>query len=329
MADRSSIFELTHIGIETTPGTAVTPTRTLAGISVEPELKPTVKTFRPLGNKFLTAATKTREWTECKLSGVPTYNEIVYLLSSLITGASAAQQGGTTAYLWTFSPSSTAGDSPKTLTVEQGSSVRAHQFAYAMVTELSMTFSRADDSVELSGQLFGQQITDGYTLTGSPTQLTLQPISPEDVTVYLADTQATLATADASTRVLKVEVKVGDRHKQVWTLNQSQTGYVANVEGTPSAEMKLLVEADSNGMALLTTMRNGAKKFCRVKAVGGTIVDSYSYTLQIDWCGFVDKVGKYEDKDGVYAIEFTLSAAHDTTWGKALEFQVQNELSAL
>lgn len=326
MAERASVFQVTQLGLETTPGTSVAANRRLQAVSIEPAIKAEVSAIRPTGVKFPTGAAPGREWVEASISGMAAYNDLAYLLASVLMKATPAQQGTTTAYLWTFTPAQAAADTVATYTVETGSSVRAGKFTYGLVTKFTLKADR--NTVEVGGSLIGRAYQDGITMTGSPTQVALQPVLPTHVSVYADDTSGALGTTKL-TRLLSAELSISNRFGTLWTLDAAESAWVAHVELQPTATLKLLVEADAQGMGLLTTMRAGSKKYIRLKAVGPVIEGIYNYTLQCDLAGTVTDVGEFSDQDGVYAIEWTLQATYDSAWGKALEVALTNTLTAL
>jgi hypothetical protein len=154
------------------------------------------------------------------------------------------------------------------------------------------------------------------------------PVVPAAVSVFMDTTAASLGT----TRLLRdftADVAIADRFGPVWTLDSTQSSFAAHVETKLKATLKLTVEADGQGMDPLLAMRVGDKRFIRLKATGPNIETGNDYTFQLDLCGLVSEVGDFSDEDGVYAIEWTFAMTHDPAWGKALEVQVVNTLSAL
>src|SRR5687768_754043 len=128
IAERQWINQVCQIGVESTAGTAVAANKRLSALSLLPNVKANVQRFRPQGYKYPTVTALGKEWTEAPLTGVPTYTEIVYPLSSVLgTAVITTPGGGTTSRLWTFNPSTTTDDAPKTFTIEMGSAVRAHR----------------------------------------------------------------------------------------------------------------------------------------------------------------------------------------------------------
>lgn len=329
MPDIASIFQGIQVGVESTPGTAVAANKRLGSLSITPGAKVEMQKFRPQGRKFMTIGVPGKEWVEAKIAGAMTYTDIVYLLSSVLKTATVTQIIPSTglAYRWVFAPSSTGPDTVKTLTVEQGSSVRAHRFPYGLVTELSGKWSRK--GVELSGSMIGQRIEDNVTITASPTEIALVPVLPTHVDVILADSAAGLDAGTPLSRALAVEWSIGDRYNPIWPLRSNQNSFAGHVESEPKLTAKLLVGADAEGMALLTTMRAGATKFLRIKSQGDLIETGNYYLLQFDTAVKVSEPSEYKDEDGLFAIEWSLDGSDDATWGKALEVTAVNRLSAL
>lgn len=326
MTDRASLHQGVQIGVETTPGTAVDANKKLLATTIEPSVQADIQTFRPMGGKFSTLAALGKEWSKANISGQLVYTDIVYLLASCMNYAAPAQQGATTAYKWSFSPGQNDVDTIKTYTIEAGGSVRAHKIAYGLVTNIGYSISR--EKSEVKGEMIGQRLTDGITLTASPTELALQPVLPTEVDVFLDSASGGLGTTKLL-RVLSLDFELGDRFGPVWPIDSAQTSFAAHVETEPKATMKMLMEADSVGMGLLTPMRAGDKRFIRIKATGPTIATPYTYLFQHDICGIVSEVGEFSDQDGVYAIEWTFTMTHDATWGKSMNLEVNNTLSAL
>lgn len=316
------------MGVESVAGTSVNAKKKLQSISIEPNIKAEVASFRPMGGKFATMAALGKEWTEAGISGNAAYSDIVYLLASALNYAKPAQITSPSgkAYKWTFTPGQAAPDAVKTFTVECGSSVRAGKFSYGLVTDVGLSFTR--ESVEVSGTMIGQQYTDNISLSASPTSIEPVPILPTQVAVYMDATSAGLGNTKL-TRVLSAEFEIGDRFGPLWALDSANDSWVTHVEIEPTATLKILMEADANGMALLDSMRAGDKQFVRVQAVGAEIETGNDYTLTLDMCGTVTEVSDFSDADGVYAIEWTLRATYDDTWKKALTVEVINELEDL
>lgn len=168
MPERAEVFEITQIGPESTPGTAVSATRRLIGTSIRPAIQTEVKTYRAKGVRVGATGVMNKEWTESDIEQDPALytGETSYLFAGLL-GPPSISNPSSGVYLHEWDPLTFTGLNPKTYTVESGSWLRAMKHPYGLVTGLEVSGSR--DGVTLSGTMIGQETTDGITLTaGTP-----------------------------------------------------------------------------------------------------------------------------------------------------------------
>lgn len=329
MPELLSVDQLTQIGVEVTPGTGVAANKKFQGLSIVPSVAGEFVKFRPMGYKVGTIAAPSKEWSKAKLTGYPTYEEVAYPFSGIVSYAAPVQQAATIAYKQTLPLASSAADTYKAYTIEHGSSTRARKAEGMHMNSLKMNFSR--DAVTIDGDLIGEALQDGITMTGTPTTIAATPILPTQVDVYVADSYAGLAGASALTRGFEAEFAIANRWAQPWALGTASTSFIYGVENPePAITAKLVHVADATGMGLLTQMRAGSSKFLRIKCEGAIIASTYKYTLQIDMCcKVVGEPDEFADRDGLYAIGWNFEIFHDATWTKGLEVIVMNTLTAL
>lgn len=326
MAEISTIAQGVQIGVENTPGTAVSANKKLQATSITPAIKVTIKDFRPAGGKYATLAVYGKEWTESKIDGQMSYNDMVYLLAAHVAYAAPAQQGVTSAYLWGHESAQDSEDTVKTYTVEQGSSVRAHKNAYGLINMLGYSINR--DECKVRGSMIGHRITDGITMTATPTEIEAVPISPDSVCVYCDEDSGDLGTTKL-TRVFSIDWEQSARFGAVWPVDCALDNFAAHVETEPKSTFKLVTAANSQGMGFLANARAGTKLFFRVESNGAEIDTGENYLFQHDLCATVAEIGEFRDEQGVYALEWTFNVKYDPTWGKAFAFAIENGLSAL
>jgi hypothetical protein len=329
VAERSAITQACQIGVETTPGTLVACPKRLGSMGISPGPVIDSTSLRPTGTKYPVAQILGKEWTEADIDGSAVYTELPYAYASVLSAptVTAVLDGGTPtgATRWLFTSNTYGDDAPKTFTVEQGSAFRAHRFGNGILTEYSWSWSRSE--IELGGSMLGKAIEDGITLTASPTMLPQVPVRPADLSVYMDTTSGGLGTTKL-TRALKGEFTIGDRHNPLWVVDAAQSSFVSTVEGEPTVEFTLTQMADAAGMASLTAMRNGATRFLRLQGKGPLIYtatlpqDNVYHQVTIDVAGQVSDVSPFDEQDGVFAIEWTFTANHDSTWAKALQVEV-------
>src|SRR5690348_11127370 len=98
MAERATVFQTTQLGVESTSarGTVVAAYKRLRCTSIEPTPVVPVTPYRPMGFKYATTSVKQKEHTEAAIRGVLCYNDLVYLLSSLLCQPAITTPGGGT-----------------------------------------------------------------------------------------------------------------------------------------------------------------------------------------------------------------------------------------
>lgn len=319
----ATVFKGIQVGVEGTPGTPVAANKKLLAVSMVPSPQAETKSFKAMGNKYASFASLNKEWSSINIEGVPTYNEIVYLLSGLLHYAAPVQQGATTAYKWTFVSNTSAADVGKSFTIEQGDATSAWRVAGAKISGLTFNFSRND--VKVNGSGVGKTLETGITITAGPTALSPVPILPSHLKFYMADTQAGLAGATALTNSFNMEWSLTDKFGLAWPVGQNPEA----VEGEPNSSGKITIATDTEGMGLITTLRNAATKWFRIEATGALISTPYYQKFTIDFPAQIESVGDFTDLDNVYTVQFGLLPIHDATWGKVVNIEVITNLSAL
>lgn len=319
----AAVFQGIQVGVESTPGTPVAANKKLLAVSMTPNPQVETKPFKAMGNKYASFASLNKEWSSINIDGVPTYNEIVYLLSGLLHYAAPAQQGATAAYKWTFVSNTSAADVGKSFTIEQGDASSAWRVAGAKISGLTFGFGR--NAVSVNGSGVGEALETGITITAEPTALSPVPILPSHLKFYMADAQSGLAGAAALTNSFSMEWSLTDKFGLAWPVGQDPEA----VEGEPNASGKITVATDTAGMGLITTLRNAATKWFRIEATGAEIASPYKHKFTIDFPAQIESVGDFSNLDNVYTVEFGLLPIHDATWGKSVNIEVITNVSAL
>jgi len=329
MVERASILQTTQIGAESTAGTGVAASKFLPSLAFKVSIDGNMTDITSGGMRFPTGSALGQEWGGWKFSGTPTYDELAYIYASLIENATPATVD-TDGKAWTFSPSSSAEDTIKTYTIEQGSSVRAHKNVYNFCSEMSLKGDRS--KVEVSGAFLGRQFQDGITMTATPTTVGTQVVMlPGEVSWYADTASAGLGTTKL-TRVLSWEITYGNARSPLWVVDSANSSWATPVETAPNAMVKLKLEADSAGMAFITNMRNNTKTFLRMDATSTQLAGAATEPYSLLWdfaCVVAETPKELGDQDGVYAIDLTFKLVHDSTYGKATEAVLTNKVSAL
>lgn len=335
MAERSSISQAVQVGVETTPGTPVAAPRRLGSLGIELGVQADIKTRRPVGTKYASTTVLGKEWSEASLSGAPVYTELPYLFASLVSNPTvqAVLDAGATptgATRWVFASSNFDQDAPRTLTVEQGDSTRAHRASYGLITDLSMDWSRED--IELDGTMLARRLEDGITMTPAPTMLPQVPVRPSELSVYL-DSEATAFGDTKLTRAISGTFGVGSRFQPVWVVDSALDSFLGHVEGEPEVAFSLYQQANQEGMDNLVRMRAGGTAFLRLQADGPVIYSEgdtvVRHQMILDVAGQITEPNPFSDADGIYGIEWGFGAVFSEDWGHAFRAEVVTTTSAL
>lgn len=330
MADRALVFEGAQIGVETVYGTSVAANKKLQAMDITLSPAGEVDVYGPQGQKYDTLSILNREWATGDVGGRPSYTELQYPLSSVLTTAViTTPAGGTLSRDWDWTPANTAPDTPKSFTVERGQpgAGLADKVTGFVLTELGFTFSRTG-GVDMSGTGIARALQTGQTLTSSPTALALTPVAPGQVSVYVDDTFAALGTTKLL-RDFSAEFRIGDRFAPVWPLNAALTSFDAVIETKPTTSLALTLGNDTVGQGYLATMRGGAKKYVRIEAVGPIIETTIPYLFRIDACVVVADAPSGGDVDGLSTLDWTFTPIYDATMGAAFTVKLRNTATAL
>lgn len=365
MAERSALNQVVQLAVEDAPGSGVAEAggyKQFLTFGIEPSPQVEIDQFRPAGTKYRGFTALGKEWSQGQISGRPSYNELPFLLASVINKPTQPTiAGATNTKAWRFRSDNVQDDTPKTFLVEHGSAFRAERFSHGIITELSFSFSRS--GIQASGQFLGRQVSDDITMSASSAVTPMIPVQPTEVTLFVADAYANFAGdtdvygADEDhgasslpagnvggktgegrlVRAISAEWSLGNRYSPVFTLDAISgagtygTSFVGTIEREPDLTASIMMEADDEGMGLLEQMRDGDSKFLRIEAVGKQIEavtgGNGKYKFRLDTSTRVVNTGGFRDSDGLYAIEWGLTGIQDGTWGRAFEALVWNTLT--
>ncbi len=333
MADRYPVSEKVQIGVESTAGTAVAPTRELQGLNIELDTALEYDTFGPMGMIPNTLVAPRQEWGTGALSGYPTYTELPYVFSNVFGAATiSTPTGATLARQWLWAPDESTPWTPKTWTIRRGvPGGTAEQADYGLLTGVNMAFSRTA-TPEIGGDLMTRRLdyTASLASTGV-TGLTLVPVLPAEGDVWMDSTAAGLGVTKLL-RDFAFSFTIADLFGPIWPINSSLNSFAAHGVSKPGTlEASLRLGNDSVGTSLVTNMRAGSSVFVRYKATSGTMIEaSTPYSLQIDMALKCKGAPSRGDEDGLLStLEWTFENVYDSTWDAYLKITMITSLTGL
>lgn len=315
MADRYPVSEKVQIGVESTAGTAVTPTVELNGMSIEIDTAIEYDEFGPMGMLPNTLVAPRQEWGQGSLSGYPTYTEIQYPLSNIFGAATITTVTGAVKQ-WVWAPDESTPWTPKTWTIRRGvPGDTAEEANYGLLSGFNVNFSRTA-TAEIGGDLFTRRLD--YAAVMATTGLTspaLIPMLPAEGDVWIDSAGASLGTTKM-TRDFAFQWSVADMFGPIWPINSSLTSFAAHGVQKPTLEAVLRLGNDSVGRGFITNMRAGSSVFARYKATSSTIIASaIPYSFQIDLALKCVAAPARGDEDGLLStLEYTFRNVYDATW---------------
>ena len=332
MADRFVVSEVQQIGVESTAGTAVTPTIQFGGLSFELDTAIEFDEFKPMGQLVQSIVAPRREWATGALSGFPTYTELPYVLSNLFGAATiTTPSGATLARQWDWTPSHTTPWTPKTWTMRRGvSGDTAEEASYGLLSGLTLGFSRTA-APTIGGDLFARRLDYAASIaTTGITSPALVPILPDQIDLFLDSTGAGLGGTQL-TRDFNYELNISGLFGNIWPLNSSLTSFAAHSVQAPEVGVTLQMGNDTAGRALVTNMRAGSSVFVRLRARGAAdgIESGQRYSLTIDTALKVVDAPSRGDVDGLSTLEWSLRGVYDSTWAKWLQATLVTTVTGL
>jgi hypothetical protein len=333
MAIRSSVNQVIQLGVETTPGSPVAASKLLQAFTWTLGAKPTTKQFRGTGRQYPSASAELMEYSSGKIAGPGDFNQLLYPISSVLGKTSPVAHGASaTAKDWIWTPGLTGSyaANAQTYTLQNGDSNDAEQYPFAVFTGFNYSFTRKQE-VTIGGDLLAQTFTDSVSLTASPTEVAQSPMTGAQANVYLDSTSAGLGTTLIS-NLLKADFTASDYYEPFWPVNRANASFTNIVDKEKKNELKLLVEANSTNIGLRGSyLQTGTRCYVRVDVQGPVIdqTNSINAELKHDMACFVTSMAEFSDSDGVYAVEYTLAVAEDTSWGNAQKLTLTNLITAL
>lgn len=334
--ERATINQRVQVGAESTSalGTVVPATKLLECFDWTFGINGDIVDYTATGHKYVTEKEENTEWVDFTLAGAMDYNGLLYPLAGAMGSVAPVAHGAsTTAKDWVYTPPIYGSAVPQTYTFEQGDTVRAHRVPYGLFTDFGYTLTRKEAKLNNTKGL-SQPIADGITLTASPTAVALAPMVAKQFNVYLDSSSGGIGGTQLL-KVLQVDYSFGGVYGPFWPINRANVGFTSHVDMRPKSIVKIKLEADSVGMALLSNLQVGSTQYLRVQAQGSQIASDGPGAVN---AGFTHdmaiKVGKpstFSDDSGIFAIEWECTVVEDPAWGsgKAQVLTLTNLLTSL
>lgn len=132
--ERATVFEGSQVGVETTPGTAVSANKRLLCTSIQ-NLSPNIPTtnYRTFGSKASTSVIAGKGLGAAQVEGAICPTDLTFLMNTVCTGVITTPGGGSLTRNHLFKPLNSSADSFKTLTIDSGSFAGGSRSTYGVI----------------------------------------------------------------------------------------------------------------------------------------------------------------------------------------------------
>lgn len=238
------------------------------------------------------------------------FQKLPLLLSMVLKGDIAATE--TTPdqddYLWDFTPSLTASNTPDSCTLEFGDNTQAYEVEYCIGKSIKFSGNLgADEAVNVEvPDIFGRQITKA-TFTPSLALSAGEAIIANKTKFYLDATWANLGTTEKTGLLRKwsVEIKTGNHPN--FQASGGNKYFTNHSEGYLECLWALTFEGNSDAVSVFDLEQAGTPKALRLSVAGAAIGTGGPHSLIIDGYGNFEEViplGEEADGNDLYTAIF-------------------------
>lgn len=311
-----------QLGQETTWGTSVTATSKLGLIedcTLEPDVE--VETLKDVRGSLAPGyvAVLNSHKGAASISGVPSYDDLPYMLDSLFM---TATPGASTTYTRAYTGQLTAAPTRTKYTVYRGSSGKVQKMTGGVVNELSLKIE-SNKPWKFGAKLLGNAILDGSLAALSDRSQT--PIHANQTTFYLDAVGGTIGSTAVTSLWFSAELSIKNGIGLVPSIGSlSPTAYT---DGMAEASLKIKCDVDATTAGYLTSILGTTllQKQIRIKSTTGA-----SQIAQFDFAGTFASAPKINtDADGVSTFEFELDSIYNAALGNWMNASVTNSIATM
>lgn len=337
MTRRSFTNQQVQIGKEATHGAGGGAGHILGGMATWTlGAKPTTKQFPTAGRHYMSASALLTDESSGKVTGVGDFSTVAYILGSHWGGGSPALHSpSTTAYDFIWTPALTGKyiDTALSYDIQAGDATDAEEYLFGLFNGFQYSFSRTQE-ITWEADILMQAMADSITKTASPTFLVPTPMTGAMANLYLDTTSTGIGTTLLSDSVLNFQYKADPYYKPYYPVNRANPSFADAVDIAKKHSVTLRLEASAAAIGYKASyLATGSRAYLRVD-VQGPVIDagnSIHAEFKHDMACFVTGMKEFSDQDGVYAVEYDLAVAEDTTWstGQAQKVTLTTLLAAI
>lgn len=332
----SRYFSKMQYGKETTRGTAVAATKIFLGkmFDVKSDRQPVFPTENVGINTDAVRGEIYQYLYSNTLSTEYGYFQELPLLfgCGLKGGVTATEQTASQAdYLWTFTPSLTAANSPDAFTLEYGDDVQAWRSEYCMFERIRISGKIAQgmdaSPVAVEADFFGRQISTN-SFTGSLSLPTATAMNAKLARFYLDTSWAGIGGTEKTNTLREFDIEIVTGVHPTFSGSGNQY-FNQHQEGLITAKAQFVFEGNSNANTVMTNHLAKTFQAVRLTVNGPQIGSGQVHSLKIDIGGYWESVSPLSSEDrNDNLTAATLRGFYDSTGAKMLQVAVSTNVSA-
>jgi len=324
------VFSKLQYGLETNNGTAVAADTILAFTAQA--LQPDRTIHFPVENLGVRMqSSRAEQYSRLArydlVSSEGAYFEALPILFSMLTigGVSPVEQtGGAADYLWDFTPDLTFGadNTLDSITLEIGDDTQAYEIEYGMLETLSISGAITQDEginpVELSGSLFGRQVT-ATSFTGSLNLPTMTQMNSKLARLYSDATWANRGNTEVTNilRGFTIDI-VGGAHPKF--MGSANPYFNTHGQAHIALMATLTLERGAASDAFFDDWQAGTRRYMSLQINGPQIGAGDLNNLTINWAAEFSQVVPLASQDRGNNIDtIVTSAVYDATGEAGIE----------
>lgn len=262
-----------------------------------------------------------------------TFQQLLFPLSCGLKGSVTAseQTSGQADYLWDFTPSLTASNSPESATIELGDDSQYWESEFCMFDKLSLSGNISQDGgdapVSVEAGFFGRQLST-TTKTGALSLPSGEFMNAKLARLYLDTAWSGVGGTELANllRGFQLEILTGLHPDFTGSANKYFNNYK---EGLISVMLTVTLEGGSTANSLLALQQAGTFRVARLAINGSQIGSGNTHSAVFDVGGYFEQVTPIDSEDRSDNLAtFVLRGAYDTTGAKMLQAKVTTNTNA-
>lgn len=239
-------------------------------------------------------------------------------------GVAGVQEGATTAYRRTFTPSSAA-DDISSATFEWGDDFQAWQSNFGMVDQLSIK-GAPGEPLTMTAAIVAKN-RDETAFTAALTDRQVEVVLGRRATLYIDEPGGAIGTTAVAGRLIGFEHTIKNKLARFYTMDDADNGALSDVT-RDDREFDTKLRYRFNNVLEYQKWAANTERLISVKFVGSDAGVGFPRRAQFYLPGWYEDT-KIGEQDGAVTIEMSQKSRYSAALGYAASYQVVNALAAL